>query len=127
MVYPFQLGRKYRAGDTALLLQFPLPERRAADVSPSGSQSLYDIRSTGYSNVMVGLMWQGHASTAWKRAMVAESPDGPALSLGAVCRCPGKVCGWHSMRVNGTQETELSARLHLSGTTLVFLLDADDM
>lgn len=59
--------------------------------------------------------------------MVAESPGRPAPSLAAACHCPGKVCGWHSVWVNGTRETELSARLHLSGTTLVFLLDADDM
>lgn len=62
-----------------------------------------------------------------ERGTVAESLGGPAPSLGAVCHCPGKVCGRHSMWVNGARETELSARLHFSGTMLVFLLDADDM
>lgn len=41
------------------------------------------------------------------------------VSLGVPATAPGKVCGWHSLWVNGTQETELSTRLHLSGTSLV--------
>lgn len=40
-------------------------------------------------------------------------------SLGVPANAPGKVCGWHSLWVNGTQETEPSTRLHLSGTSLV--------
>lgn len=41
------------------------------------------------------------------------------VSLGVPATAPGKVCGWHSLWVNGTQETEPSTRLHLSGTSLV--------
>lgn len=43
----------------------------------------------------------------------------PGVSLGVPATAPGKVCGWHSLWVNGTQETEPSTRLHLSGTSLV--------
>lgn len=41
------------------------------------------------------------------------------VSLGVPATAPGKVCGWHSLWVNGAQETEPSTRLRLSGTSLV--------
>lgn len=68
---------------------------------------------------------QQHSPQAQPRGEGSVGLQLGAESRGGCVPSQGKVCGWHSVRVNGTRETELSARLHLSGTPLVSLLDAD--
>lgn len=46
------------------------------------------------------------------------SPGAPAIAA-------GKVCGWRGMWVNGTQETEPSTRLRLSGMSFVTIFQLD--